>query len=64
MNNAIATIDLSELLRQQPTGEPVNTHVVEASREPRPDFEAMRKLVHDNEQLIKGQDAAHPATEG
>jgi hypothetical protein len=43
---ALGNIELSEFLRRPPAGEPINTHVVEATPEPKPDFEAMRKLVH------------------
>lgn len=44
-----SVIDLSEFLRRPPAGEPVNTHVVEAAPEPKPDFEAMRRLVHGDD---------------
>jgi hypothetical protein len=58
---ALGNIDLSELLRRRPAGEPVNTHVVEATPEPQPDFEAMRKLVHGDESSNKAIQEAEKA---
>jgi hypothetical protein len=48
MNAAVAATKLSELIREKSKGEPVNVHVVEAIREPKPDFEAMRKTIEGN----------------
>ena len=63
MMKALGNIELSEFLRRRPAGEPVNKHVVEATPEPKPDFEAMRKLVHgDDHTPDTGRDAASDKT--
>jgi hypothetical protein len=49
----IGSIDVEELFRPKPVGEPVNMHVVEPVKEPEPDFEAMRRL-------IQGEGAPRP----
>lgn len=40
----VAATKLSDVLKPQARGEPVNTHVVQPVAEPEPDFEAMRRL--------------------
>jgi hypothetical protein len=46
MFDVVANMKLEDLLRERAAGEPVNTHIHRAPKEPTPDFEAMRKLVH------------------
>ena len=43
--DTIAATKLSDVLRPKAEGEPVNVHVVKLQPEPKPDFDAMRKLV-------------------
>ncbi len=47
---SVANTKLTDLLQPKSTGEPVNVHVVELLREPKPDFEAMKRLIESNEQ--------------
>ena len=44
-NSAIAAIKLADLLKPTEEGEPVNVHVVESTKEPEPDFEALRRMI-------------------
>ena len=44
-----ASMTVSELLRPKAQGAQVNVHVQPASREPSPDYEAMRRLVATRE---------------
>lgn len=53
MHDVIANIKLSDLLSERPAGELVNSHVVRVQKEPKPDFEAMRKTVHGGGELGK-----------
>lgn len=43
--DAIAATKLSDVLKPQAVGEPVNVHVVQPAIEPQPDFESMQRLV-------------------
>jgi hypothetical protein len=45
MQPPIGSIDLEQLFRPKPVGEPVNMHVVERVKEPEPDFEAMQRII-------------------
>ena len=45
MIDHIASLTISDLLKPKPQGEYVNGHVVQAAREPSPDYEAMRRVV-------------------
>jgi hypothetical protein len=39
--------DYTELFQPKPVGEPVNSHVVPAVREPLPDYAAMQRMIED-----------------
>ena len=43
--NTIAATKVSDLTRPKSVGTPVNTHVVQAVKEPTPDYEAMRRVI-------------------
>jgi hypothetical protein len=45
MRSSIGSIDVEQLFRPKPVGEPVNMHVVDPVKQPEPDFEAMRRLI-------------------
>jgi len=47
---SIAATKLADLLQPRSSGEPVNAHVVEAVTEPKPDFDAMKRLIESDEQ--------------
>jgi hypothetical protein len=46
MFDVVANIKLSDLLRERTHGELVNAHIMQAQKEPQPDFEAMRQAIH------------------
>lgn len=56
MLNSLANLTLTEVLRPKPQGEPVNSHVVPAVREPYPDYEAMNRLVATPRLMPKSSD--------
>lgn len=43
--DTIASTKLGDLLKKHSAGEPVNVHVVSLPNEPKPDFDAMQKVV-------------------
>jgi hypothetical protein len=43
--DVIAATKLRDLLTPQGRGERVNSHVVNSRREPKPDFDAMKKVI-------------------
>jgi hypothetical protein len=43
--SVIAATKLEDLLTPQGRGERVNSHVVSVRREPKPDFDAMKKVI-------------------
>lgn len=45
MFKSIAATKLSDLLRPNYVGNTVNSHVIEAAREPGPDFDAMNRAI-------------------
>jgi hypothetical protein len=47
--DSIASIRVSDVLRERNVGEPVNVHVVQLPREPTPDYQAMQELITGNE---------------
>jgi len=47
---SINATKLADLLQPKSAGEPVNVHVVDSVNEPKPDFEAMKRLIESNEQ--------------
>jgi hypothetical protein len=47
--NAFGSADFTELFRPKPVGEKVNTHVVPAVPEPKPDYAAMQRLIDGGE---------------
>lgn len=42
---AFGSTDFTEVFRPKPVGESVNVHVVPAVPEPRPDYDAMQRLI-------------------
>jgi hypothetical protein len=42
---SVASMNLTDLLRPKAQGAQVNSHVLPATRDPVPDYEAMRRLV-------------------
>ncbi len=57
---SIAATKLADLLQPKSTGEPVNVHVVESVSEPKPDFDAMKRLIESNEQQRSGGPVIEP----
>jgi hypothetical protein len=51
---SVAATKLSDLLQPKTKGEPVNVHVVDSVSEPKPDFDAMKRLIESNEQRPVG----------
>ena len=49
----IASTKLSEVLKATSVGERVNVHVVESVPEPRPDFDAMQRVIESSDQFIE-----------
>ena len=47
----LANSDLSEIFKPKTVGETVNTHVVMAVPEPKPDYAAMQRLIKGVEKL-------------
>ena len=45
MYEHLASTKMSDVLRPQSSGETVNVHVTQYAVEPKPDYEAMRRLV-------------------
>jgi hypothetical protein len=46
---AFSALEVEELFRPRPVGEPVNMHVVRSVKERGPDFEAMRRLIENRD---------------
>jgi hypothetical protein len=46
---SIAATKLADLVQPKTAGDPVNVHVVEAVNEPKPDFDAMKRLIESDE---------------
>ena len=42
---SVAATDLADVFKPKTSGEMVNVHVVESTKEPQPDFEAMRRTI-------------------
>lgn len=57
--DTVASTKLSEILKDRLIGEAVNTHVVESFKQPKPDFEAMRRTVMGGN--FDGSDKGEPA---
>ena len=51
--DAIATTKVNDLTRTRSSGRPVNTHVVQSRVSAGPDYERMKKLVHDSDSSKK-----------
>jgi len=47
MKPSIASMKLVDLLRPQSNGETVNVHVVDSVKEPKPDFDAMKRVIEE-----------------
>ena len=45
MQLPLGSSDVEDIFRRKPVGEPVNVHVVERVKEPKPDFEAMKRII-------------------
>lgn len=45
MFRSIASTKLEDVLQPKPVGEPVKSHVVAPAPEPKPDFDAMKRMI-------------------
>lgn len=46
--HSVAMADISDITRPKSSGRMVDTRVVHAPKEPRPDYDKMRRVIHGN----------------
>ena len=51
--NMLATVKVDDITRTRSSGRPVNTHVTPARAVNKPDYEKMKRLVHDHVALAR-----------